>query len=66
MGCWWRSGKNGNLIWFNVIKFLFDLFDFIKIQDFPQNLAYPLGGSEDEFKYFFLELHYDNPDKLRK
>jgi hypothetical protein len=32
------------------------------IQDFPSNLAYPLGGSTKEFKYFFLEMHYDNPD----
>ena len=31
------------------------------IQDFPENLAYPFGGSETEAKYFFLEIHYDNP-----
>lgn len=34
-----------------------------RIQDFPDDLAYPLGGSEDEFKYFYLEIHYNNPDK---
>lgn len=28
-------------------------------------MAYPLGGSDDEAKYFFLEIHYDNP-KLKK
>ena len=37
---------------------------FIKIQDFPEDLAYPLGGSENEFKYFMLQIHYDNPQKL--
>ncbi|CAF1008830.1 unnamed protein product [Brachionus calyciflorus] len=31
------------------------------IQDFPEDLAYPLGGSDQETKYFFLEIHYDNP-----
>ena len=30
-------------------------------QDFPENLAYPLGGSDSEFKYFYLQIHYDNP-----
>ncbi len=29
--------------------------------DFPSNLAYPLGGPNADFKYFFLELHYTNP-----
>jgi hypothetical protein len=31
------------------------------IQYFPDEMGYPLGGSEDEFKYFVLEIHYDNP-----
>lgn len=35
-----------------------------EIQDFPEDLAYPIGGSEDEFKYFYLEIHYDNPHKV--
>jgi hypothetical protein len=30
------------------------------IQDFPQNLAYPMGGPSG-FKYFFLQIHYNNP-----
>ena len=34
------------------------------IQDFPSELAYPLGGPDAEFKYFFLEMHYDNPEKI--
>jgi hypothetical protein len=34
------------------------------IQDFPSNMAYPLGGSEQEFEYFILEIHYDNPTLL--
>lgn len=32
------------------------------IQDFPDDFAYPLGGSDNEFKYFYLEIHYDNPN----
>jgi hypothetical protein len=28
-------------------------------------LAYPFGGSEIEPKYFFLEMHYDNPDLIK-
>lgn len=35
-----------------------------QVQDFPPDLAYPIGGSEDEFKYFFLEIHYHNPQRL--
>ncbi|CAF1012278.1 unnamed protein product [Brachionus calyciflorus] len=31
------------------------------IQDFPKDLAYPLGGSDKTGKYFFIEIHYDNP-----
>lgn len=31
------------------------------VQDFPQDIAYPLGGSSNEFKYFYLQMHYDNP-----
>ena len=34
------------------------------IQDFPSDLAYPVGGPDAEFKYFFLEMHYDNPQKI--
>lgn len=35
------------------------------IQDFPEHLAYPIGGSKDDtFKYFFLQIHYDNPNQL--
>lgn len=32
------------------------------IQDFPNNFAYPLGGNVSESKYFFLQIHYDNPE----
>lgn len=35
------------------------------MQDFPNDLAYPFGGSEDETRYAFLEIHYDNP-KLKQ
>lgn len=31
------------------------------VQDFPQKFGYPVGGGEKEFKYFFLEMHYENP-----
>ena len=31
------------------------------INDMPPKLGYPLGGSEDETKFFFLEMHYENP-----
>jgi hypothetical protein len=31
-----------------------------QVQNFPDDMAYPLGGSEDEFKYFYLQLHYNN------
>ena len=34
------------------------------IQDIPENLAYPLGGSPSEMKYFYLQVHYDNPSQL--
>lgn len=35
------------------------------VQDFPSDLAYPIGGGDDDsFKYFFLQIHYDNPQKL--
>ena len=34
----------------------------MKVQDFPADLAYPMGGSDDEFKYFVFEIHYDNPE----
>lgn len=35
-----------------------------EIQNFPDDLAYPIGGSENETKYFFLEIHYNNPNNL--
>lgn len=35
------------------------------IQDMPQDIAYPIGGSNAEFKYFYLQMHYDNPDKIQ-
>jgi hypothetical protein len=31
------------------------------VQDFPQDIAYPIGGPQAEFTYFYLEIHYDNP-----
>lgn len=31
--------------------------------DFPDDLAYPLGGSGDEFKYFYIQIHYNNLEK---
>jgi hypothetical protein len=36
-----------------------------KIQYFPSDLAYPMGGSPNEFKYFRLEIHYNNPQSLQ-
>jgi len=27
----------------------------------PPEYGYPIGGSEKEFKHFFLEMHFDNP-----
>ena len=35
-----------------------------EIQDFPEHLAYPIGGSKDSFRYFFFEIHYNNPNQL--
>lgn len=35
-----------------------------EIQDFPDHLGYPIGGANDSFTYFFLEIHYNNPKKL--
>jgi hypothetical protein len=35
------------------------------VQDFPEDMGYPLGGGEDEFKYFILEIHYDNPMQIK-
>jgi hypothetical protein len=32
------------------------------ILDFPQNLGYPIGGSEYDLKYIMFEIHYDNPE----
>lgn len=31
------------------------------IQDFPRNLAYPMGKDRSESKYLFIEMHYNNP-----
>ncbi len=31
------------------------------IQDFPNDIAYPLGRNASTSKYFYLEIHYDNP-----
>lgn len=31
------------------------------VQDLPPELGYPFGGSDLETKYFYLEIHYDNP-----
>lgn len=33
------------------------------IQDFPEDIAYPMGG-ENNFKYFFFQIHYNNPKKI--
>ena len=33
--------------------------------DFPAKLGYPVGGSSQEFKYFFLQMHYENPEFKR-
>ncbi len=34
-------------------------------QDFPSEIAYPLGKNISHSKYFFLEIHYDNPQIKR-
>ena len=34
------------------------------VQDFPDDLAYPIGGPDAEFKYFRLEMHFSNPEKI--
>jgi hypothetical protein len=31
------------------------------IQDFPSDFAYPI---EDDFKYFFIQIHYNNPNQI--
>ena len=31
------------------------------MQDFPTELAYPIGGPDNEAKFFMFEIHYDNP-----
>lgn len=33
------------------------------IQDLPEDLAYPAGGTQN-FKYFIFQLHYNNPKKI--
>lgn len=38
------------------------MFNFLKVQTLPENMGYPLGGSRADFKYFFLQIHYDNSD----
>ena len=45
-------------------KDLQNLENNIKIQNIQSNLAYPVGGNPDEFKYFVLEIHYNNPSSL--
>jgi hypothetical protein len=32
------------------------------VTDFPANMGYPVGGDVNDFKYFFLEMHYENAD----
>ncbi len=43
---------------------LFLFFSNCKISYLPSDLAYPVGGSPNEFKYFMLEIHYNNPNLL--
>ena len=33
-----------------------------QVQDFPTDIGYPVGGSGRDFTYFFMEMHYDNPE----
>ena len=35
------------------------------IQDFPNDIAYPLGRNASTSKYFYLEIHYDNPEIIK-
>ena len=35
------------------------------VQDFPSNIAYPMGGPDADFQYFFLQIHYDNPQLIK-
>jgi len=35
------------------------------IQDFPSNIAYPLGGTNGDFKYFYMQMHYNNPSLVQ-
>jgi hypothetical protein len=35
-----------------------------EIQDFPLDLAYPIGGTTNKFKYFYIEMHYNNPQHV--
>ena len=30
----------------------------------PKQYGYPVGGESATFKYFFMQLHYENPDKI--
>lgn len=31
----------------------------------PSNIAYPLGGESLDFKHFYLQMHYDNPNIIQ-
>ncbi len=66
LGLRWRSSK---IIFRKHLKIItlkhFYQFEKKKIQDFPADLAYPLGGSQNEFKYFILQIHYNNQNLLR-
>jgi hypothetical protein len=35
------------------------------IQEFPDELGFPFGGKDSEFTYFYLQIHYDNPDFVK-
>ena len=35
------------------------------VQDFPSNIAYPLGGPQADFKYFYIQMHYNNPSIIK-
>ena len=34
------------------------------VQDFPEDIAYPSGGADGDYTYFYLQLHYDNPNLI--
>ena len=31
----------------------------------PPEYGYPVGGNKNDFKYFFIQMHYENPEKLK-